>query len=147
VQLESIQKKGVSMQRKTPLQEKAALPADVTFEKLFQNTAGHVFVKDKNGAYLAVNDEFRNAAGQDSPIIGKTDHDMPWRDSAESMIRNDREVMESGKTKTFLEKGKTGNGRLETFICEKSPLRDKQGNVIGIIGTAIMIPPDLKEKF
>lgn len=51
------------------------------------------------------------------------------------MISNDLAVIESGQSQTYEEPFDTRSGQ-RVFLCTKAPLRDEDGNVIGIVGVA-----------
>ena len=68
--------------------------------------------------------------------MGKTDRDFPWRDVAEELQRNDREVMSSGKTQLFVEQFME-QGEVVTVVSIKAPLRNQQGEIIGMLGNSI----------
>lgn len=124
--------------------------SEISISDLFANTPGHIYAKDKEGIYLAVNnrDEFSCASDgtkEGSALVGKSDKDFPWKEVAEVLQSNDREVVSSNKTQIFIEKGKLEDGKLATFISIKSPLSNKNGDIIGIIGNSIDIT-EVKEK-
>lgn len=108
------------------------------FNNLLANISHYVFWKDRNSVFLGCNHNFARVAGKDSPddIIGKTDYDMPWsKEESEGYRADDREVMESGCP--VLNKEETQaqvDGREKVILTSKVPLRDKEGNVIGLIG-------------
>jgi len=127
---------------KTKSQE--LLISDLTIAELFLRLPGHIYIKDKAGVYLAANDRDELSCAADgtkegSKLVGKTDLDFPWRDEAQTFRNNDKEVMQSGKTKVFIEHGKLKNGKMATVCSIKTPLFDKQGNIVGIIGNTIDI--------
>ncbi len=97
-----------------------------------------IFWKDKEGRYMGANNLLLHDAGfdQEIDIIGKTDYDMPWKDSqAKDYIEDDRRVMESGESKLqFEETQKTPNGDTIILLTSKVPLRNKNREVIGILG-------------
>ena len=104
---------------------------------------GVVFWKDKNSNYLGCNLAFAIAAGLQSPteIVGKTDFDLPWRDTeAMNYCTDDYEVMEKGKSKLhIIETQHQKNGRVIWFDTTKIPIRESTGQIIGVIGVSIDI--------
>ncbi|MGI2909073.1 PAS domain S-box protein [Tolypothrix sp. VBCCA 56010] len=99
-----------------------------------------IFWKDKNSVYLGCNQKFAHVAGVGLPenIIGKTDYDLPWKKEETSWFREcDRRVMESDTPELhIIEPQKTADGKQTWVDTNKIPLRDAQGNVVGILGTA-----------
>lgn len=108
------------------------------FDKVLLDFPGHLFWKDLAGLYLGCNQSQAEAYGVSSPaeVIGKTDYQFMPKEEAEIFRSNDLKVVESGQPLTVEECG---------FLSMKSPLRDEQDNVIGIIGIAIRIQ-DYKTK-
>ena len=97
-----------------------------------------VWLKDLNGVYLMCNSSFERFYGaRESDIVGKTDYDFVDHDLADFFRQNDRKAMESDGPRTneeWLTFSDTGyRGLFETV---KSPMRDAQGNLIGILGIA-----------
>ena len=101
-----------------------------------------VFWKDRNLVYLGCNTPFARDAGFDKPedIIGRDDFAMGWRDQAELYRSDDRSVIASGIPKIFIEEPqKTPSGNIITLLTSKVPLRDAEGNIMGVLGTYIDI--------
>ncbi len=97
-----------------------------------------VFWKDKNLAYLGCNAAFARDAGFADPkdIIGKYDYQMVWRDQAEGYCKDDRQVIESGRSKLLVEESQTTpDGNRITLLTNKVPLHDSEGKIEGVIGT------------
>lgn len=98
-----------------------------------------VWWKDRNGVYLGTN--YLNAvnAGLLSPeeMIGKTDFEMPWKDTdAEKYRTDDQEVMKTGVPKLNYEESLyTSEGSTIWIRTSKVPLRNTDGDVIGVLGT------------
>ena len=103
-----------------------------------------VFWKDRNLVYLGCNAVFAHDAGLADPrdIIGKTDHQMVWRDQASRYREDDRQVIESGQPKLLIEEPQTTpEGRTITLLTSKVPLRDATGAISGVLGTYLDITP------
>jgi PAS domain-containing protein len=85
-----------------------------------------VFWKDRHSVYQGCNTNFAIAAGVGTPpaIVGKTDFELPWKDTeAEKYRYDDREVMESGRSKLrFSETQSMADGRLAYVETSKIPL-------------------------
>jgi PAS domain-containing protein len=82
---------------------------------VLNNMPSFVFWKDLNSVYLGCNYLFASNAGLKSSeeIVGKTDYDLPWKDTeAEGYRTDDREVMNTGKAKLNYEETQfTADGR------------------------------------
>ena len=97
-----------------------------------------VFWKDRNSLYLGCNRAFATDAGLHAPaaIIGKSDFDLAWTGVAERYRADDRLVMEQESPKlNFHEHQSRPDGSWLWLQTNKSPLRDRDGKVTGIIGT------------
>ncbi len=69
--------------------------------------------------------------------MGKTDHDLAWKkEEAEWFRMVDRRVMESGQPEFhILEPQKQSDGKEAWLDTNKIPLRNADGEVVGIVGT------------
>ncbi len=108
-----------------------------------------VFWKDKNLVFLGCNTEFARDAGFTDPkeIIGKDDFQMVWRDQAELYRSDDRQVIESGRSKLQIEEPQTTpEGNTITLLTSKVPLRDSEEKVIGVLGTYMDITERKQEQ-
>jgi PAS domain S-box-containing protein len=105
---------------------------------VMDNMPNSVFWKDSNSVFLGCNHLFAQDAGLASPdaIIGLTDLDMPWKDTeAEGYRADDKMVMLTGQPKVNYEETQhTPDGRMIWLRTSKIPLKDLQGNVIGVMG-------------
>ncbi len=98
-----------------------------------------VFWKDRQSVYLGCNQNFATIAGLSlsSEIIGKTDYEMPWGESNAEKYRNDdQQVITSGNSKlSIIETQYQANGQIAWVETNKIPLRNLQGEIIGVLGT------------
>lgn len=111
------------------------------FECLINALPGNIYWKDKSGVYLGSN--YNNAfhAGFTSPkdIIGKTDYDLAWKLEADDIRAIDRKVITTGKEFVAKEYGTLANGKRILALSHKVPMRNKRGEVIGILGISVDI--------
>ena len=109
-------------------------------QTVLDNFPGVVFWKDRSSTYVGCNSAFALAAGLSNPehIIGKTDFMLPWADSeAAHYVADDRQVMEQGVGKlNIIETQLKADGETSWFDTNKVPIRDKNGEVIGVVGTS-----------
>jgi diguanylate cyclase (GGDEF)-like protein/PAS domain S-box-containing protein len=97
-----------------------------------------VFWKDRNCTYVGCNRAFATDAGLNNPaeIIGKSDFELAWSGTADRYRADDKLVMEQGSTKlNFDEPQSRPDGSLRWLRTNKLPLWDREGKVIGVIGT------------
>ena len=101
---------------------------------------GHVYWLDKNNVYLGCNDLHAHDVNLKSrfDIVNKTNFDMPWKDQAEKINSFNNNVMSTGKIATT-EESEYFNNVYKTFLSQKVPLKNKKGEVIGILGISIDI--------
>lgn len=97
-----------------------------------------VWVKDMEGVYLACNKMFERFFGaNESAIIGKTDFDFVNPELAQFFQDHDRAAIAAGGSKTNEESLKFADGSYEgLFDTIKTPMKDLEGNVIGVLGIA-----------
>jgi two-component system cell cycle sensor histidine kinase/response regulator CckA len=108
------------------------------FASVIDAIPARVFWKDKSLAYLGCNAAFARDAGLADPkdIVGKDDHQMPWRDQAEAYRADDRTVIETGRAKLLIEEPQTTpEGNSISLLTSKLPLRGPRGEVTGVLGT------------
>lgn len=101
-----------------------------------------IFWKDGDSRYLGCNALFAQDAGLSSAsqIIGKTDHDLTWRDEASSCISDDQRVMDSDSPNLdYEEMNIQPNGKRQWLIMSKVPLHGEERELIGVLGTYINI--------
>jgi len=98
-----------------------------------------VFWKDRDSRYLGCNRNFLRDAGLASvtDLVGKSDYDLPWsREQAEAYRANDQEVIHTSEAKLrIVESLINAKGDLIWLETNKLPLRNRLGEVIGILGT------------
>jgi len=97
-----------------------------------------LFWKDIQSTYLGCNVLFARDAGFETPeeLIGLDDCSITWREQAEIYRRDDREIITLGVPKLASEEILTApDGRQRWLSISKVPLRDDDGNVIGILGS------------
>lgn len=114
----------------------AFIAEDLSCIQILEHIPGFVYIKDRNGVYLAANDQASFLGVGDG---NKTDFELPWKEFAEIYRRNDQAVMDCGETMSFIEQSVMPDGKRAIFYTVKAPYRDKKGNIIGIIGNSIEI--------
>ncbi len=128
-----IDKRTAALQAAVASLEEARAMLDLIINTIPQ----HVFWKDRQSRYLGCNRLFAQAAGVGEPaaIVGKTDFDLAWRDTAERYHADDREVMEHSRPKLNYEEPQTRpDGSLRWLRTSKVPLTHPDGTVFGILG-------------
>ncbi|MEY2683258.1 MAG: hypothetical protein RJA09_402, partial [Pseudomonadota bacterium] len=97
-----------------------------------------VWVKDPAGRYLACNKRFEQLYGaNEAAILGKTDFDFVDAPLAQFFRANDLAAMQANGPRSNREDLTfASDGHLERVETIKTPLRDADGRLIGVIGTA-----------
>lgn len=111
---------------------------------ILDTTPQRIFWKDRNSVYLGCNRAFAQDCGLSDPeaIVGKTDFDLVWRDQAAQYVADDQEVMETGEPKLGYEEVQTRpDGSLAWLRTNKVPIRDAQGQIVGVLGSYEDITP------
>ena len=102
------------------------------------NTVPHyVFWKDRESRYLGCNALFARSAGLDRPeeILGRDDHEFAWQEFADLYRRDDMEVMTTQTPKLhIIEPIHMAGAEHRWLETSKVPLRDGQGQVMGVLG-------------
>ena len=117
--------------------------AEAAFEKehrllrtLVDSSPDLVWLKDRDGAFLACNRRFEALVGRtEASLLGCTDFDLHPTDVAESLRRDDLDVIEAG-TSLRSESWVTfpADGHRELLEKIKTPVFDATGELIGVLG-------------
>ncbi|MEH1990207.1 trifunctional serine/threonine-protein kinase/ATP-binding protein/sensor histidine kinase [Nostoc sp.] len=107
---------------------------------IMDNIPQSVFWKDRNSVYLGCNHKFAQASGVGIPknVVAKTDYDLSWtREESDWYVECDRRIMESGQAElNIIETLQQADGKQIWSNTNKIPLKDREGNVFGILGTS-----------
>ncbi len=99
---------------------------------------GTVFAKDIEGRKILSNSLDAKIMGLNSPeeAVGKTDFEVFPKEQAQEFAREDKIVLSGGSVKgspkTFTDK----DGSVIYFLTSKVPLRDENGDIIGLVGAS-----------
>ena len=99
----------------------------------------YFFAKDREGRFIMGNDLFVRQCGarSEDEIIGKNDYDYFPIGRAESYVRDDRHVMESGESIVDrVELAPDPGNAINWFITTKVPIYSTENEIIGLAGTA-----------
>ncbi|KTD01562.1 sensory box histidine kinase/response regulator [Legionella geestiana] len=116
-------------------------------KSLIGNFPGDVYWKNTEGVWIGLNKRcaeslyrmgfIKNAA--ESEVIGKTDHQIFNKETADGYQKNDMLVIANKTEITIEEKTLLLTGEEITLLSTKKPLFDENGQVIGIMGNTIDI--------
>lgn len=104
------------------------------YRTLVENLPQKIFLKDKNSVYLSCNKNYsRDLKISHGEITGKTDYDFYSKELAEKYRADDKRILESGKTED-IEERYTQDGKEVIVHTVKTPIKDKKGKIVGILG-------------
>ena len=95
-----------------------------------------IFLKDRQGRFIMANSALFQFWGKPmEEVIGKNDCEL-FEDPAfgETIMANDRMVMQSGVTHVIEEVVLSLEGGLRTYLSTKTPFRNGNGEIVGILG-------------
>ncbi len=119
--------------------DKALLESQKFLQTVLDSFPLAIFWKDRESVLLGCNQFFARISELDSPeaVVGKTNFDFSYTEAeAQSYLLDDQQVMTSGISLVGIEETITlPTGETRWSETHKIPLRDLEGNVIGILGT------------
>ncbi|HUI30149.1 MAG TPA: PAS domain S-box protein [Candidatus Acidoferrales bacterium] len=116
----------------------------ILLRTLIDHLPSAVFVKDKEYRKTIVNDQHvksvaahlgRLGLNPEQDILGKTDFDIYPKELAEKYLEDDQKIIRDGES--ILNKVETGikaDGRQSWVLVSKVPLRDRNGQIEGLVG-------------
>ncbi|WP_225421122.1 PAS domain-containing protein [Sphingomonas parva] len=128
------------------IEERRAIEAErdratVLLRTFTEAVPGVVYAKDRDGRLLVANRGTSELLGlPPEAYIGRTDAEV-LEDKAEAaaIMANDRRVMESGETEQVEEEVRLADGSPAYWLSTKTPLRDADGRVVGLVGSSVDI--------
>lgn len=107
-------------------------------EMIGSSTDSIIWAKDRNGRMLYINRALERLAGVTlGDVLGKTDEEWnPHSDEAAAFSEADRRVLESGRPDDVEEVFTGHGGTTRRYRSIRSPLRNRRGEVIGVVGVA-----------
>lgn len=104
------------------------------YRTLLENLPQKIFFKDKNSVYISCNEHLaRDLNITPDEIAGKTDYDFFHKELAEKYRTDDEKIMKSGRTED-IEEEYIQDGQNVSVHTVKTPVRDGNGNIVGILG-------------
>ncbi|MGA2768442.1 MAG: PAS domain S-box protein [Candidatus Bathyarchaeia archaeon] len=104
------------------------------YRVLVENIPQKIFIKDKNSVYVSCNENYaRDLKIKSNEIMGKTDYDFYTEELAEKYRADDKRIMESEETQD-IEEEYIQNGQKVYVHTAKTPVKDENDNVIGVLG-------------
>ncbi len=116
---------------------------------LINNIPDNIFVKDESSRFLLANKWVASLMGVKTPdeLIGKTDFNFYPSKMAQKFYNDEQEIIKTGIPKiNIIEKVLDETKGILYYSTTKVPLKDNQGNIIGIMGIGRDITRSIKEK-
>ncbi|OJF89611.1 diguanylate cyclase, partial [Pararhizobium antarcticum] len=117
------------------------LERDILYAALTQAPDYH-YVKDINHQFVAANLNVarHNGRAKSSEMLGLTDYDLAPKERAEQLIANERAVLQTGIALRWFEEFLAEEGKEPRwYSTSKVPLRNRQGDLIGLAGVTVDI--------
>ena len=103
---------------------------------VIQGATDAIYAKDLDGKYISINEAGARYFGKEiEEIIGITDVELLGLTSVEKFIESDAQLFKTGKAISYENRGVFGVGN-GYFSTTKSPLRDSEEKIIGLIGVS-----------
>ncbi|MGE5087978.1 MAG: PAS domain-containing protein [Candidatus Levyibacteriota bacterium] len=108
---------------------------DAQRKAILNNIPDQAWLKDAHCRYIAVNRAYVTACGiPERRIIGRLPSEVWPCELAQKYLRTDREVLETGRRKRYEEQRRDRNGDLRWYETIKSPVRNRDGELVGTAG-------------
>ncbi|WP_020405634.1 sensor domain-containing diguanylate cyclase [Hahella ganghwensis] len=109
-----------------------------SLKETLDHIGAYVFMKDSEGCYTFANklvcELFEHSLDE---IVGQDDSKFFALDISDDLKQNDRVVLEQGKTIENVERNIIAStGETRYYMAVKKPLKDKDGNIIGMYGVS-----------
>ena len=107
------------------------------FHFLLEHTPDQVYFKDRQGRFIRVSRAVAEFLEMSSPdqVVGRTDYDLLAPETAQAAAEDERRIIETGQPLIGkIEKVVHPDGRVTWDYTTKLPLKNSQGEIIGICG-------------
>jgi diguanylate cyclase (GGDEF)-like protein/PAS domain S-box-containing protein len=114
------------------------LTGEVRLQTLIETIPDLIWLKDPEGVYLSCNHKFERFFGtSEKNIVGKTDYDFLDKELADFFREKDKSAMEADRPIINEERVTyADDGHEELLETIKTPLRDSDGKLVGVLGIA-----------
>ena len=121
--------------REAALEEESSSEVIWQQQTILDNIPDNVWLKDREGLYVSVNDPFGKDVGvTPENMVGKNDYDIYPPEIAAKYDRDSREVVTTGDRTYFEESSVDQEGNIQYLEKVETPIFDDNGEVSGTIG-------------
>jgi len=125
--------------------ERGHLQAERKYRTLIENLPQKIFLKDQKSIYISCNRNYaRDLKIKPHDIAGKTDYDFFPKELADKYRAEEQRILEMGNPREREERV-VRNGEEAWIHVIKAPVKDENGNYIGILGISLDIT-EIKRK-
>jgi two-component system CheB/CheR fusion protein len=102
---------------------------------LLRGVPDAIYFKDARGRFIRLNHAMVERLGFDRPedAVGKTVFELPNREEALALHRQDEAVLASGEAQLYSIEKRDGTGAEEWDLVSRLPLKDAAGQMVGVI--------------
>ena len=112
--------------------QKALRESEERFKAIVNNVPGSISLKDLDGRFLLVNEEYYKWLGDKRQVVGKTAHDLHPAEFADQIAEYDRKVLETGTAVEREFHFDLPDGTERTGLVVKFPIPGADGQPIAI---------------
>ncbi len=108
---------------------------------IVETAPGVIYGKDLEGRMLIANSAALELIGRSwAEVEGRTDAEfLADRAQGEAIMANDRMVIDGGRTQELEEQVSRPGGTPRIYLSKKTPMRDADGKVVGLVGVSVDI--------
>jgi diguanylate cyclase (GGDEF)-like protein/PAS domain S-box-containing protein len=118
-------------------EEAMEISDSIILDTIMSKATDAIFFKDRNGRYIYVNQQMakENAITDTHDMIGKTNYDYFAKEVADQIDAHEKQIMATGESiDGAVNKYTRLNGQTEWRSFSKSPIYDKNGQIVGVWG-------------
>jgi diguanylate cyclase (GGDEF)-like protein/PAS domain S-box-containing protein len=130
-------KRSEAITREIPVEVSQLQDEIFLLETLMDNVPDYIYFKDLESRFTRINQYAAARFGIASPglAVGRTDFDFFTEEHASKALRDEQEIIRTGKPLVNVEEKETReNGDACWVSTTKLPLRDRDGNIVGTFG-------------
>jgi two-component system cell cycle sensor histidine kinase/response regulator CckA len=115
--------------------EEALRQSETKYRTLVENIPQKVFIKNRESRFVSINQNLAQDLGiRPEEALGKVDYDFFPRELADKYRADDQRIMETGRTEN-IEERYIQEGQEVWVNTIKTPVKDENDNIVGVLGT------------